>query len=41
MDTIFEIKNHGLENFLLYWVQEEQKVDLAFAVYSENISEKY
>ncbi|NLK77927.1 MAG: FHA domain-containing protein [Clostridiales bacterium] len=27
MDTIFEIKNHGLENFLLYWVQEEQKVE--------------
>lgn len=27
MDTIFEIKNHGLENFLLYWVKEEQKVE--------------
>lgn len=27
MDTIFEIKNHGLENFLLYWVKEEQKIE--------------
>lgn len=27
MEEIFEVKNHGLENFLVYWVQDKQAIE--------------
>ena len=27
MEDIFEVKNHGLENFLIYWVKEKRDIE--------------
>lgn len=27
MEDIFEVKNHGLENFLIYWVQDKKDIE--------------
>lgn len=29
MEDIFEVKNHGLENFLIYWVTEKKNVEVS------------